>query len=416
MDDKKPECRTSIEEAEDNVDSKQQLSPLISTIKPVLLLEGFFGIFRVRFSKDAIFPVNGKMKILSVLITLNYIFLFICFRKFTQVITGTTDFIEVVGDEIPSVVVLIGYFLSSLRTSLLFSDQSVQLITILIDLDRRLHITSNKEFYKNSRSVVIKILVVMFIGQFGVSTCDVFSSKAIGISDFVDLPIYMQQSLEVCVFCIMIWTLMHRLRVINNYLANFINKKDSEKSSVFVVTNKIRDPEDFNLIGRPSSDNLKIRELAGTYDLVGEACSLISEIFTFQILMTLINTFIFIVTIIWSSLSYFRTPGNNEVSMATIIMWCIVNICVVAFMSVTCEKLLHTRAGTKILVNKVIMDYDLPKGMRVQAKAFMELIEAWPLRIFVYDMFSVDITLMLKYISVATTYLIVIIQISHYTK
>lgn len=79
-----------------------------------------------------------------------------------------------------------------------------------------------------------------------------------------------------------------------------------------------------------------------------------------------------------------------------------------------CENFLSTRDHTKVLVNELVMDYKLPASARAQAKVFMELIDIWPLRIYVYDMFSVDITLMLKFISISTTYLIIIIQISHF--
>ncbi|KAJ8723433.1 hypothetical protein PYW08_003345 [Mythimna loreyi] len=134
----------------------------------------------------------------------------------------------------------------------------------------------------------------------------------------------------------------------------------------------------------------------------------------FSIFMTLVSTFTYVVITIWSSLYFYRKSADNSGELINTAVWCFSAIYTVGIMSISCELLLITRNETRILVNKVIMNYDLPKTMRVQAKAFMELVEAWPLRIYVYDLFSVDITLMLKFISVATTYLIVIIQISHF--
>nr|XP_034829442.1 uncharacterized protein LOC117986676 [Maniola hyperantus] len=92
----------------------------------------------------------------------------------------------------------------------------------------------------------------------------------------------------------------------------------------------------------------------------------------------------------------------------------LLDIVSVGIMAYTCEVLLLKRNSTKILVNELIMNYDLTRQMRLQAKAFMELIEVWPLQIYAYDMFAIDIKLMLKFISVSTTYLIVIIQVSHF--
>ncbi|XP_063891694.1 uncharacterized protein LOC135117148 [Helicoverpa armigera] len=136
----------------------------------------------------------------------------------------------------------------------------------------------------------------------------------------------------------------------------------------------IRTKETVNFIGNASESNTKIRNLVQMYGMIGHTCSMIGKIFSLQILAILIT-----------------------------------------YMSFTCERLLSVRNETNILVNKIIMNYDLPTTMRDQAKAFMQLVEAWPLRIYIYDMFSVDITLMLKFISVATTYFIVVIQVVHFS-
>ncbi|XP_047990742.1 uncharacterized protein LOC125229844 [Leguminivora glycinivorella] len=86
----------------------------------------------------------------------------------------------------------------------------------------------------------------------------------------------------------------------------------------------------------------------------------------------------------------------------------------IGVMAFVCEALLWSRGWTAELVNELVMDYAQPRGARAQAKAFMRLIDAWPLRIYVYDLVSIDITLMLKFVTLSTTYLIVILQISHF--
>lgn len=413
MEHKEEENETVLEDTEVKDDRKHNIRKLISTMQPAILFENLFGIFRFRLTDAEVVAANGKMRILTILLTSTYILLFFSFLKLPAAITGTAKLVDIV-DEMPSLVALIQYVLSAIRTSFFLNERNIHIITTLADLDYKLHVSTNQDFYKKTHGTTKKIMFVLIFIHLLVSLTDLMTDDYITVSNVIVFPIYLQQSLEICVFCIMILMLMRRLNVINNYLTKFINEKDNSKSSVFIVTEKKAAPEEFNLIGRSSSENMKIRDLAVTYDIIGETCDLINDVFNFQIFMSLVATFTFIVITIWSSLYYYRTSGDNNVSLATIIIWCITDIFIVAFMSLTCEKLLLTRTDTKILVNKIIMDYDLPKIMRVQAKAFMELIEAWPLRIFIYDMFSVDITLMLKYISVATTYLIVIIQISHF--
>ncbi|CAD0201863.1 unnamed protein product [Chrysodeixis includens] len=209
--------------------------------------------------------------------------------------------------------------------------------------------------------------------------------------------------------------LKSRLIMINKYLKTFVHEQEKHNIVVFTVRDKQKETDDeYNYIGRPSESNVKIRNLATTYDSIGKVCAMINETFNFQIFMTLVSTFTYVVITIWTSLFYYKQPENYSGELVNIAVWCFSAILNVALISLACERLLLVRNETKVLVNKVIMNYDLPKTMRVQAKAFMELVEAWSLRIFIYDMFSVDITLMLKFISVSTTYLIVIVQISHF--
>ncbi|XP_063826488.1 uncharacterized protein LOC135075972 [Ostrinia nubilalis] len=327
---------------------------------------------------------------------------------------GTAKLVDML-EEVPSVVILIQYVISAIRTSIFCNEKNMRILTTVVDLDTKLHVDTNKNFYKKSRKMNLKVILMVLVIHVIVTIIDLATDgDNIDMSKIVVLPIYLEQSLEISVFCLLIMMLTRRLHIINNYLAKFIDENDGIKSSpIFIVGEKKDGPEEFNLIGRSSGDNTKIRDLAVTYDIIGELCTLVNEVFNFQIFMTLGSTFTYVVITIWSALYYYKN-GNNSMALVTIILWCITAVCLIAFMSMTCEQLLLARTKTKILINKIIMDYDLPKTMRVQAKAFMELVDAWPLRIFIYDMFSVDITLMLKYISVATTYLIVIIQISHF--
>ncbi|XP_063891692.1 uncharacterized protein LOC135117146 [Helicoverpa armigera] len=177
----------------------------------------------------------------------------------------------------------------------------------------------------------------------------------------------------------------------------------------------VRTEDTVNLIGDTSESNTKIRDLAQMYGMIGHTCSMIGKIFSLQILTILMSVFILLITIMYTSLIVYQTSmdvfGQTVNAIVSFSFW----IFYLAFMSFKCERLLSVRNETKILLNKIIMNYDLPTTMRDQAKAFMQLVEAWPLRIHIYDMFSVDITLMLKFISVATTYFIVVIQVVNFS-
>ncbi|XP_063891693.1 uncharacterized protein LOC135117147 [Helicoverpa armigera] len=237
---------------------------------------------------------------------------------------------------------------------------------------------------------------------------DVVWAFVVGMITFV-------QRLEVITFCKYIDLLRRRLEIINKYFKTFVNEQDTKYVTVFTMESEtIRTKETVNFIGNASESNTKIRDLAQMYGMIGHTCSMIGKIFSLQILAILISVFLLLITIMYNSLIVYRTSSDWGTIVNTIVsfsFW----IFYLAYMSFTCERLLSVRNETNILVNKIIMNYDLPTTMRDQAKAFMQLVEAWPLRIYIYDMFSVDITLMLKFISVATTYFIVVIQVVHFS-
>ncbi|CAG9787865.1 unnamed protein product [Diatraea saccharalis] len=419
MDNKvQPSVTPENKNAEDNVPRKPKVNETIHSMKAVFLLENFYGIFRCRVTEEGLIPTNKKLKFITLLITSTYALLFITMLRLLRAINGIGKIVDAI-DEVPSIVIIAQYVSSTIRTSFLLSESNIRLFKSIADLDFKLHIDTNKGFYKSTCRVTVICMLILVIFHLLFAAADLLTEDDnIPLSKIVILPIYFEQNLELSVFCLMIWMLSKRLVVINNYIAVFIKEKET-KLSIFLVKDKEtkEKAKEFNLIGQPSPDNMKIRDLALTYDIIGETCALINNIYNFQIFMSLVATFCYIVITIWSSLFYYmHSLGRNQDygSLATIIIWCTTAVVGVGMLSLSCERLLVKRNETKVLVNKIIMDYDLPKNMRVQAKAFMELIEAWHLRIFIYDMFSVDISLMLKFISVATTYLIVIIQITHF--
>ncbi|XP_063621043.1 uncharacterized protein LOC134793399 [Cydia splendana] len=157
----------------------------------------------------------------------------------------------------------------------------------------------------------------------------------------------------------------------------------------------------------------KLHELSQVYDVIGETSRLINNLYNFQIFIALICTFVYVLVSIWVLLYSFK----KEMVFADLILsifWSGIKLFYLLALSLVCDGLLAVREDTKVLVNELVMDYELPPNARTQAKAFIQLIDARPLSFHIYDVFTVDITLMLKFISVSTTYLIIIIQISNF--
>ncbi|XP_064072389.1 uncharacterized protein LOC135193517 [Vanessa tameamea] len=229
------------------------------------------------------------------------------------------------------------------------------------------------------------------------------------------LIIDFERHLEVFAFCVFIAVLIDRLSIINTYLEQYIfNKKNKTFLNVITRPKDMMSMQKNYVYINYTPQNIKITLLAKAYAVIGETNELINKVFQFHIFKSLTSTFIYIIIIIWTSIYYLRISNNTEF-LIRIILFCIFEIMSIGIMSYVCESILLKRNSIKILVNELIMDYDLNSpALRIEAKAFTDVIQVWPLHIFVYDMFSIDIKLIVKFISVSTTYLIIIVQLSHF--
>lgn len=400
----------SEKEIVDNQNNEKKLLSLLHSVQPALTTENCFGIFRYRYQDGMLQKPDAKMKIAGIVITASYVALFAIFFKLPTVLSGTVSFYDEI-DDLPSVVILFQYVASTITTIFAFSETNIKIIRAFHQLDTALHLNMTDTYYKAARRHTISLLVILVVLHFMFSAGDLYYNDDIETSNILVLPIYFVQDLSVMIFYKKITMLRMRLEVVNDYLRKYIRAKDDKENRVFTISEQFQKDDTVFLV---NNIQMKIKDLANAYDVIGETCSWINDVCNFQIFMTLVSTFTYVIITIWTSLYYFKSPEGSGDSLVNIVIWCVRCIFTVAVMCFACERLLLIRNDTKILVNEVIMDYNLPGQTRLEAKAFMELIEAWPLRIFVYDMFSVDVTLMLKFISVATTYLIVIIQISHF--
>lgn len=401
------------------INEKVRIQIILKAIDPLLKIENCYGIFRFYLMGDHLVRTNRKMKVFGISLMSVLVILFFIYLVHISHTIKVFDIAAIVllVDIMPLVVVAVQYCISTIIL-LQLSDKNIELIKTLAKIDHILNISVNSNHFKKLRKNVIFILFV-FLLSYIISSIPTFiiqvedNDISYEILYFtIDFP----RHLEFISFYILIKILSERLDTLNKYLLNFIKFRDEE--TCFLLINNIEFNEDFeynkslNFVGRISSKNKKIIRLAAAYEGIAKANNLINKIFEFQNFITLVSTFIYIIITLWTSIYYYRTSKYSK-TFLTIIVQCIYEILIIAIMSYVCDSMTSKRSETKLYMNMLIMDYNLPEPMRNQAKVFVELIEVWSLEIFAY-MFPIDIKLILKFISVSTAYLIVIIQITHF--
>ncbi|XP_068617342.1 uncharacterized protein [Battus philenor] len=389
---------------------------IVNSMKPSLFIEYCYGIFRYRINGRSLTPIDLRMKIIAVIIVTLWISA-VC-------IIGILPIVKVMLIEtflIENVIYILHWIIAGLHmvctnlTVIFFNAEDNQrAMKIFADIDISLHASINDGFYKTLGSECKKLTMLYIIFCITLVTVTYTLEGSIDVSNVLFSFTYFEKKLEILLFCEMTFFLRHRMLLIKGYLTKFISGRNQRVSyACRKLINDTRRDKYFNLIGQVSDRNKKILDLASAFINAGEAFKIINDLYNFIILMTIFSAFVFILSVFWSGLNFLKTKNNGQVvvTLSTMVFWSIAELCSVVFISYYCEKVLKEREEIKIILKNIIIYDDLPKNMRKQAKVFIELTEIWPMTFHVFNMFQVNNKLVLKFISICTTYLIVVIQV-----
>nr|WCC57832.1 gustatory receptor 22 [Papilio machaon] len=350
----------------------------LSTIKPIILLERCFGIFRFRVEGELCLPANRRMRIFGFLICTTI-------AIFCSVLTSdfVTDYnIARIAVIAPSLMIFLQYAVAILMQLFVEDYDFVKLFTLLDNIDCSLRINMDNNFYKKSRVETMKLSALLGVSFVTLTLFDIFNEVEIKMEYLLSVIVYLEIELEVLFFYILTGMLRKRVVIINKYFTRFITHQFYNKTFKLNRCNTVYVIEDcVNHIGRASDNNMRIRDLAETYYQIGKVCEIINRKFNLLLFTTFVASFSFIIITFWTSLYYFQSNKTYRY-LLRIVVWSFTQIIAVVVLSINCDKLLQAKEKTILLINTLVMDYDLPKGMRMQAKVFMETLKVWPLRSF----------------------------------
>ena len=388
-----------------------KLQLVLFMLRPLAMIESCFGKFRYRIVNGDVKVINRKMKMYGIAMVFAFTIPFVIPFVNHVLVSNSMNILETMN--LVDDTVTLAMFIQHVVCMIIFqcySMYNVRIIKKITYIDKILKISNENLFYKKSRMQVqigITIVFIVYIFMYILDSCTFHSDEPI-IKTIVCVIVDFDRHFQIYAFCVYMYVIIKRLSLINEYLKQSINTQKEKKVNIILPPSK---PQIRNF-RPPNAQTIEIQTLAVAYDIIGETTSLINKIFQINILNTLVFTFIFIIISIWISIYDLRSDATSE-TLSRVILICIFEILSVGTMSYMCELIIFKRYATKNLINDIIMDYDLPKEVRLHAKAFLMLIEVWPLKIFTYDMITIDMKLLLKFISVSTTYLIIIIQVSN---
>lgn len=387
------------------------MSELIYALKPVFYLEYFYGVYRFRINGDKIQKIWKNIKplifLVSVMVLTLHVFLLL---KFFTV--SSTDYFGAVADiinKLPLIFIVLDHNFFVNITSLLHCDHNLQLFRGLNEIDHNLNIKANQNVYRKTRIICLRIAVSLLVGNL---VYIIINMKLGNVQLIYELFFSVTRFIiefELFFFCALVHMVELRLKVINHYLTKIVDKSAVKSFQVFTITN--------NILYEPIMiKRAKLIDLVPMYELIGKTYNCVNKVFSFHILMILIINLAYMIISIWTLVYYEKKSEETTVTTDLIMHVIGSTMCLFELISMcyVCSNVLTTRSKTQTLVMEIVMDYKFPKKLRRQAKSFLALLKAWPLRIVLCDIFSIDITLILKFVSVSTTYLIIVLQISHF--
>lgn len=389
------------------------MSKLYYPVKPAIWFEPLFFMFRFRLIGNKLERVGKKMKlivlIVSVIFVLANVVILSSVKNYITRNSGDMDNVFRLAAIIPSTLIFIEYVILINITCLINSDENLKLFENLNKIDTTLICTKVQEkYYNNTKYGFIIGGVYVFAVDLLYS---INSTEEMNLAfELIKMIIGFFTHFESIFFCVLVHMMQLRLNILNEHLARTVKRKEKARPQVFVITNQnIQREKDLLMMKR-----LKLCDLAFVYELIGETYDCLNNVFNFHVLMTIVTNFTYMVISIWTSLYYYRKYAPTVVFNVLSIIWGVTGFSHIMLMCFMCSKVLSAREKTQTLIMEIVMDYNIPNTLRRQAKSFLILVDAWPLQIIVYDMICVDVTLILKYLSVATTYLIIMIQVSHF--
>ncbi|XP_045533271.1 uncharacterized protein LOC123720622 [Pieris brassicae] len=292
-------------------------------------------------------------------------------------------------------------FITSLIVPFLFSKQNIIFIKTISEIDSLLRI--NEEFYcKCKRKNIIKIC--MLVVSFSLSlTYELYVNQEMSVMLLCMAVIAFGQKFQVVFFSLYINMITQRINVLNNHLRNFTPNENGivmkKTSQMYYIGCKV--------------ESMSIKSLSIAFSLMGNMIQTTNKIFEINIFQTLISTFFYIIIAIWTYIYYYRIL-KDLTFFVSILYWCTGELFFLGLTCYVCEKLLNKRNETKTFVNNIVMNYNFSPKTRGQAKTLLEVARAWKLNVVAYGMFEINITLLLRFVGVATTYLIFLCQVSHF--
>lgn len=287
------------------------------------------------------------------------------------------------------------------------AQKNQKVIELFAGIDISLHVGDNPNFNKATLFQCKKLFLIYVFFCLALIAIYIyyFMQNAI-FGNVAFLIVYAERKIEIMVYCQFLFMIKQRLFLIRDYLSKL---RFYRQHAMFMQNSEPN--VDVNFIGHISNNNFRIRDLVSLYCKIGKLCNIINYIFNYLMLMTLSIAFFVILSNVWVSLYFLKFI--HIFGSVPLVLSILFELFFVILLAYYCANVTIARNELKYTLYEITKNNDLPLCMRIQAEVFLDLIKVWPMSIYVFNMFEINLKLVLKFISITSTYVIVVVQINH---
>nr|WCC57985.1 gustatory receptor 51 [Papilio polytes] len=376
---------------------------ILRSMKPILIIENCFGVFRYRTGMDR--TIEKRIHIFCTSISFIWITNFIIFCLMPALKEGI-KLPEILLEELPWQIITLQYA-ATLLIGLTQKNKCRRIIGLLSDVDFRLQANYVENIYRDSFKKALYLLIIYFLFCISIFIIDLLTSDGYRFEYVLYLLVYFERKIEITTFLYTMFMFRYRLLLIEKQLIEILKRQSSNNHRNKIIT--------FNGVRKVGCGSFKnnISCLALSYNNIGETCHILNTAYNFLLSTIPVSVFIFIISTFWTSLSCFKRDQNIK-ALIRIVIWSFSELTTIIILSMCCEKLLTVRRKIKSVLYKILNCDFFSKELHHETKAFLELIDLWPLSIYAYDMYQINFKFVLNFMGICTSYLIIIIQINNF--
>lgn len=216
----KSDC-IGFKQRQEQEDSNIYLISIMNALRPILSLSKLMGLCRFSHRINELLPANRKTKCVVIGLAGVYVGAFTIY-VFTNTPYASDYPMLGIFETVLSVLIVIYYPVTLIIHSVTKSYVNVEIITLFVGIDSKLHFNTRYNFYIRSRSYAICIVLCVLI--FNLSFLVLYHFDNIfDIFNFCTLQIIgILQDLETIVICVKVYMLKIRLIAVNHKLKKLI--------------------------------------------------------------------------------------------------------------------------------------------------------------------------------------------------